>query len=77
MHGQEDRPRPGRSADDLPGGVEAIQQRHGQIEHGHIRAQVAGPLDGLLAVRGFADNLKSLVLQETFQTLAKDLVIVG
>jgi len=32
---------------------------------------------GLTAVGGFADNLKSLVLQETFQTLAKDLVIVG
>ncbi len=41
------------------------------------RRRGARPPKVQLAVRGFADDLKSLVLQETFQTLAKDLVIVG
>jgi len=77
VHGQENRPRPWRNTDDLPGGVEPVQQRHGQIEHGHVRARVARPPDGFLAVGGFPDDLEALALQQTFQPLAEDQVIVG
>ncbi len=41
------------------------------------RGQSPGPPDGFLAVGGFPDDLEALALQETFQPLAEDQVIVG
>jgi len=77
MHRQYDRPRPGRSADNLAGGIEPVQQRHGEIEHGHVGNQIADPPDGLLAIRGLADDLEPRALEEHFQTFADHLVVIG
>jgi len=77
VHSQEDRPGPRRIAKDLPGGLEPVQQRHGEIEHGHVGNQIADPPDGLLAIRGLADDLEPRALQEHFQAFADHLVVIG
>jgi hypothetical protein len=77
VHGKEDHPRPRTHSEDLAGRVEAVQDRHREIQDRHVRAAIASQADGLLAVRGFADDLEPLSLHQDLEALADDQVVIG
>ena len=63
--------------DDLPGGFQAVEQRHGDVHHDDVRPQFVGQLHGLAAGFGFAHhhNIR-LDFQQCAQTLTDDGVII-
>jgi hypothetical protein len=62
---------------DLAGSVEAVKQRHHEVEDRYIRLQLSRQTHGLMAVPGFPDDLEALALQEELYRLTNDSVIVG
>ena len=74
---QQDGTGTGRRLLDLEGSVEAVEQRHHEVEDRHIRLQLPRQTHGLMAVRGFPDDLEALALQEELHRLTNDGVIVG
>ena len=51
---------------------------HGEIEEQDVRLELAHQLDGLRAVRGFADDAEArLHLQQLAQPVAEDGMVVG
>jgi len=77
VHGQNDRFRVLRNFLNFSGGFEAIQDGHGDIQHGHVRLKLLRQLDRLLPVRSFGDHVKAFPLEEHFQTLAHHHMIIG
>jgi hypothetical protein len=73
---QQDRGSPGRSLHDFPGGVQAVESRHGEVEHSGVGPKLAGKLHGLMAVRGLPHNRETRLLQERPQPLTDDNMIV-
>ena len=63
---------------DLPGGVDAVELGHAQVEDGDIGLELARQADGGAAVAGLGHHLEAaLFLQDAPQSRAHDLVIAG
>ncbi len=76
VHGQEDDARPGAGLEDLAGGVQSVQERHDQVEDGHVGIQGPRHPDRFLAIRGLCNHLEPFPLQEGPEPLADDLMVV-
>ena len=76
VHREENRLGPRAGVKDLPGSVQSIQQRHGEIQDRHVRAARARLTERLLAVAGFRDNGEPFPLQQGFQALPDDRVVI-
>jgi hypothetical protein len=63
---------------DLPGGLDAIQPRHGHIHDNYIGRMLLGERHGLASVRGIRDHLKiRLTFEQQAEAFPHDRVIVG
>src|ERR1700722_12668696 len=68
----------GRRGADLPGGVQAIEFRHGQVEHGDVGHQAGGQFTGRSPIAGFRDDAPFRpIRQRRNETPPDELVIVG
>ena len=47
-----------KRGDDLPRGIDAVQDRHVDVDDDHVGLQLAGQLDCFAAVTGFAADLE-------------------
>ena len=74
---QEDNLRRGRHLPDFTGGIQTIQERHLQVEHGHVRLELLGEAHRLPTVKGLPGNLYPRALQERPQPLDEHRVVVG
>ena len=61
---------------DLPGGVQSVESRHGNVEKGQVWTEVASKLDGLTSVGGFPDHFEFVRIEQGFDALSKDGVVV-
>jgi hypothetical protein len=61
----------------LCGGVEAVQQRHDEVEHDHVRLEAFSQLDGFAAVGGLADHVEPFALEQDAKALSENLMVVG
>src|SRR5215470_8994212 len=77
MHRQQDRARPRADLQDLARGVEPIQERHREVEHGDVRATLSGLTQRLLAVPGLGDDRVAFALQQSLESLPDDCVVVS
>jgi hypothetical protein len=78
MHAQHEDAYAGDVLDDLACGFDAIEERHRDVEYGHIGFELFGLADGFAAVACLGDDLPVRALLEHLpQTLAYDRVIVG
>src|SRR5438093_6153111 len=59
------------------GRVQSVQQRHREIEDGHVGMKVTGEANRLVSVGRFAHHLESAALEKDPQTLSDDEVMVG
>jgi hypothetical protein len=62
---------------DLPGGFEATQHRHVQVENDNVRFQEECHSDSFAAVSRFAADLPTLLFEQIPQTLSQDVVIIS
>jgi hypothetical protein len=61
-----------------PRGRQAVHVRHRDVHHHDIGFHLDRELEGDLSVRGFGDDLHiRLTLDQEFQTLSQDRVVVG
>ena len=61
-----------------PGGLDAVQAGHADVEQAHVRAQPPGQLDGPPPVGGLADDLDvRLGVEDHREPGADDLLVVG
>ena len=74
---QQDGTGTGRRLLDLEGSVEAVEQRHHEVEDRHIRLHLPRQTHGLMAVSGFSDDLEALTLQKELDRLTNDRVIIS
>jgi hypothetical protein len=64
--------------ENLAGGVDAVEVRHGDVHDHHIGAEFPGQPHCAAAVAGFPDHLKAAFpLQQGRQPLPHDLVVIG
>ena len=64
--------------ENLPGGFQAVEQRHGDVHQHHFGAEFFGQRDRLAAVLRFADDFKIVFeFEHLAETLAHDHVIFG
>jgi hypothetical protein len=62
----------------LPGSLDAVQSRHGDVHDQYLRGQPLDQLDSLPAIRGLGDNLDiARLFQQRPDTLAYQVMIVG
>ena len=62
----------------LPGGLQAVEQRHGDIHQHYVRAKVFGHRNGLPAVLCFADHFEvGLQFEHLAQSLPHNRMIFG
>ncbi len=68
----------GAMAQDLPGGLESVENRHGHIDHDHVGSQRSGEFHRIVAVAGLGDDLEVFLhSQQGFQPIPDDEVVVG
>ena len=67
-----------RFAADGGDGGEAVHHGHDEVHQDDIRLQLAGHVDGLLAVGGLPNDLQVLVVfEEHAESLAHDFMVIG
>ena len=62
---------------DLARGVQAIEQRHHDVEDGHVRLELARKPDDLVPVGGFTDDIEAGGGEEKAQALSNDHMVIG
>jgi hypothetical protein len=63
---------------DAPGSLDAVQFRHGDVEHGHVRLVLLDQAQRGAAIGGVADDLDAVLrLEHHAQTIADHGVVVG
>ena len=62
---------------DLPGGIETVQERHGEVKDGHVGPKLPREPRSLVPVVRLADDVKRLALEERSQALAEEQMIIG
>ena len=78
VHAQHDDAHVGIALDDLRGGIDAVELRHGDIHHHHVRRKLLGEPDRFAAIGGFTDYFDGWVrVQKELEALADDAVIIG
>ncbi len=78
MHAEEDYAGLGNLVADLARGFDAVEQRHGDVQHRYIGRMLLGQGHGFAAVRSFRYHLKSgLAFEQKAEAAADDLMIVG
>ena len=67
----------GSRREDLPGGPEAVHQRHGDIHHDHVRLQLRGEGHRFATIVGFAhDGDGGIVPQQGTKALPHNQVVI-
>ena len=56
VHAQNQHPHRGRATRDLARGLDPIQQRHADVEDGHVRIECQRLTDGVTAISGFGNH---------------------
>jgi hypothetical protein len=78
MHAQDQHADRGIAPADLSRGLDPVQQRHADIEHGNVWTQLERRAHGRAAIGDLAYDFKSvLVLENSPQALPNDRVIVA
>lgn len=78
MHGEDEDVGERRDLDDLAGGFDAIEVRHGDIDDGDIGGVEFGELDGFDTVRGFGDDGEGgIFFEDEAKAGAEEAMIVG
>ena len=68
----------GSALDDLARRLDAVQQRHADVEHGDVGLELEDLLDGVAAVAGLGDDFPvALLLEDLPQPLPHERVIVA
>ena len=78
MHAQHNDADVGIALDDLGGGIDAVELRHGNIHDNNVGRKLLGEANGFAAVAGFADHFnRGVGLEQELKALADHAVIVG
>ncbi len=78
VHAQHNDADVGIALDDLGGGIDAVQLRHGNIHDDDVGRELLGEANGFAAVASFADHFDGRVgLEQELKALADHAVIVG
>ena len=77
MHRQKDERDVPRHPANFSRSVETVQERHRQVEDGHVRAKRPGQPHCLVTIRRLADHLEPVTFQKSLQAVANHLVVIG
>ena len=77
VHGQENRSGARTLDADLSGGIDAVEQRHRDIEKRDVGVALASHIHGFAAVGSFGGNFESFLQKDSFQAVANDGVVIG
>src|SRR5260370_38869528 len=78
MHGQNEDFRLWREFPNLASGFDSIQQRHPDVEYGHVRLELPGLLHSFTAIGSLGADLPAcLGLQQSAKSRAYHLMVIG
>ena len=77
MHGQENRSGARALDADLSGGIDAVEQRHRDIEQRNVGMTLASHVHGFAAVASFGGNFESFLQKDSLQAVANHGVVIG
>ena len=77
VHGEDENRSAGEGLADALGSGDAVEDRHGDVEHDEIRMEFDGLVDRFGAIRSFTDNFEVFAgFQERAEALANNFVII-
>jgi len=57
-------------------GLEAVEERHRDVEHGNVGLELANQLYACAPVRSLADHFDALPLEQRLEALSQDHVVI-
>ena len=77
VHGQQNRPGARTLDVDLSGSIDAVEQRHRDIEQRNVGVALASHIHGFAAVGSFGGNFESFLQKNALQAVANHSVVIG
>src|SRR6266700_1038589 len=77
MHAKQDGFGVGRVMQDLPCSIQAVKNRHGDVQNHHIRTEALRQSDSVLSVLGLRVHVETLALKEHLHAVTNDLMVIS